>query len=533
MGAAPKKKIALVLTGAVSLGSFEAGVAYELVRYIKEQNNPDIEIDVIVGTSAGALTGALTALVLADAADPQILEESWLSVRLEDLLKLKDTDRSILSNKAVEKLVSQYVSPTKTALDRSTRNPVTLVVVVTNLDGIKYSIQRTKDKAFSISAISYEDSLKFQITKDFSDWDTLRNAVMASSAFPVAFSHRQLVREEGEFGKRKVQNFGGRHTMSFNYSDGGIVNNQPLNKAIEIVNELPYLEDERGFERVFLVVDPSPPSDDLIPGSKYTVFDVAGKALWTIPRNQTLYKDILLLEKVNRRVHWKNAMISAMADLWNSSKTTEAQKHEFDRLCNEIAMFKGKTILGIDPAEYIEVEKKRLFNDYREQAGKATDPDAFIKYCFLLEQVADLRNKHEVSVEMIRPQNADKELAGVIFGSFGGFMDSGLMKHDYNVGRSYAKRWLKTEMDLHRMIHLRKEELSPKVQKQVLQKMLDNTVPLLVEDIGPKLLSSKGLPEGEGPGVKLFALTAMVSKSLVKYIFRKGVTWAKTVLNLR
>lgn len=530
MPSVSKKKVALVLTGALSLGSFEAGVAYEIARYIQEQENPGIEIDVIVGTSAGALTGALTAMVLANGADPRILEESWLSVKLEDLLRLNPRDKSILSSSKVENIISRYIGPVSASQIRyRDTQPVSLAVVVTNLDGIKYSIQRTRDKAFSISAIGYEDSVRFNITRDFSDWERLRNAVTASSAFPVAFEHKKLLRNQGEFRKNQAHNFAGRTARDFNCSDGGIVNNQPLNTAIEIVNDLPYYGPEEGYERVFLVVDPTPPENDLQTGKEYSVFDVAGKALWTIPRNQTLFKDLLLLEKVNRRIQWKNTFISAVADIWNRQKLTEPENKALDELCYQIAQFKGKSILGIEPEKYLEVEKRRLSGAYKTQLNRVSDADSFMKYCFLLEQIADLRNKQEVSVEMICPLDAEKELAGVIFGSFGGFLDSNFMKHDFNVGRTYAKRWLKTEIELYRKMYFRQQELSPKIQKQVLQKLLDNSVSLLVEDFAPKVFASRNLQLNNG--LKVFTLTTMISKSFFKYVLKKSWNWTKSLIS--
>lgn len=532
MPSVPIKKVALVFTGALSLGSFEAGVAYEIVKYIQEEENPGIEIDVVVGTSAGALTGAMMAMALVNGADPQILEESWLSVKLEDLLMLNSRDKSILSGSKVEQIVSRYIAPLDESKIRyKSTQPINLAAVVTNLDGVKYSIQRARGKEFSISAIGYEDAVRFNITKDFSDWERLRSAVTASSSFPVAFEHKKLLREQREYKRNQIHNFNGETTRYFNCSDGGIVNNQPLSMAIEIVNDLPIYGSDEGYERIFLVVDPSPPEADLLSLKEYSLFDVASKALWTIPRNQTLFKDLLLLEKVNRRIHWKNSFISVIAEMWNRQKLTLAEDKALNELCCQIAGFKGKTILGIEPGEYLKTEKRRLAVAYQEQLKRVSDSDSFLKYCFLLEQISDLRNKQDISVEMICPSDAEKELAGVICGSFGGFLDTNFMKHDFNVGRTYAKRWLKTEVDLSRKTYFREQELSPKIQKQVLQKMLDNSVALLVEDFGPKILAGKGLQLNHG--LRAFTLTTMLSKSFLKFVFKKGWNWTQKTLSFR
>lgn len=67
MGIIPMtKKLAVVISGAVSLGSYEAGVAYEVLEAIAKHNEvadskEKIEIDVITGASAGGITATILA----------------------------------------------------------------------------------------------------------------------------------------------------------------------------------------------------------------------------------------------------------------------------------------------------------------------------------------------------------------------------------------------------------------------------------------------------------------------------------------
>ena len=61
------KRLAITIAGAVSLGSYEAGVLYELARAIRTRNeqatsdDQKIYIDVITGASAGGMTAAMLA----------------------------------------------------------------------------------------------------------------------------------------------------------------------------------------------------------------------------------------------------------------------------------------------------------------------------------------------------------------------------------------------------------------------------------------------------------------------------------------
>jgi predicted acylesterase/phospholipase RssA len=70
------KRLAITIAGAVSLGSYEAGVLYEVLDAIHQHNcvpgTPDedrIEIDVLTGASAGAMTAAIVAQKMLYAAD--------------------------------------------------------------------------------------------------------------------------------------------------------------------------------------------------------------------------------------------------------------------------------------------------------------------------------------------------------------------------------------------------------------------------------------------------------------------------------
>jgi hypothetical protein len=67
------KKLAVVISGAVSLGSYEAGVAYEVLEAIAQHNeavdaagqaDERIEIDVITGASAGGMTATILSKAL-------------------------------------------------------------------------------------------------------------------------------------------------------------------------------------------------------------------------------------------------------------------------------------------------------------------------------------------------------------------------------------------------------------------------------------------------------------------------------------
>ena len=82
-------RVAMAISGAVSLGSYEAGCVYELLNAFKEHNanpqNTPIEIDVLTGASAGGMTAAMIAQKLLydkdalDGEESNVGYEAWSS----------------------------------------------------------------------------------------------------------------------------------------------------------------------------------------------------------------------------------------------------------------------------------------------------------------------------------------------------------------------------------------------------------------------------------------------------------------------
>ena len=122
-----KKKLAITISGAVSLGSYEAGVLYEVVRAIGQHNqNPKtktddkIFIDVLTGASAGGMTATIAAQKLLYEAQSLAGEFSnafyqpWVAeISIQRLLNLHGADnerQSIFSSEAVAEISEKYIT---------------------------------------------------------------------------------------------------------------------------------------------------------------------------------------------------------------------------------------------------------------------------------------------------------------------------------------------------------------------------------------------------------------------------------------
>src|SRR4051812_30726635 len=179
------KNLAITIAGAVSLGSYESGVIYEILdalaqhnQWCHDNNSPDqrIEIDVITGASAGGMTAAIVAQRLlydgASLAAPydNPLYNAWvLDIDIEGLLARgphEDVTHSVLSSDLVIRisntaLKGRYSNPPQPppapqphpAL-AATRK-LQLGLALSNINGVDYS--RTTLSGGQFIYTSHED----------------------------------------------------------------------------------------------------------------------------------------------------------------------------------------------------------------------------------------------------------------------------------------------------------------------------------------------------------------------------------------
>lgn len=235
--------VTLNCSGGISLGAYMAGVVYELVREARSKH-PLIEIDIITGASAGAITGLIAAYYLLEDYIPDDdnnvksqsdqhtsslndataneFYEIWVNKSNIDTFrkgtdlgpsekktcwgwyeqsapKNEDVDqgakervyRSILTNSpvkghAADNLQAENLRIGKSNTKSRLSHPLALIMTVTNLSGVLRK-SGLKDK----KAISYGETRQFlfsSTTKELSGiWAKTFVSAQASSAFPGAF----------------------------------------------------------------------------------------------------------------------------------------------------------------------------------------------------------------------------------------------------------------------------------------------------------------------------------------------------------
>lgn len=217
-------RVAMAISGAVSLGSYEAGCVYELLNAFKEHNanpqNTPIEIDVLTGASAGGMTAAIIAQKLlydSDALDGEesnIGYEAWVkSVDIDGLLKVFEGDNaktSLLSNGFIKDIankliLNRYASATE-PLQRKPHSAsaefIRLGLAMSNLNGVDYNVPVFSYGAESLAQDTFTQTRhQDRFTEvlgwhsdTLSHWETITTASRACGAFPLAFSPVKMTR---------------------------------------------------------------------------------------------------------------------------------------------------------------------------------------------------------------------------------------------------------------------------------------------------------------------------------------------------
>ena len=466
------KKLAITVSGAVSLGSYEAGVMYEVTRAIGQHNhaseNKDnqIIIDVLTGASAGGMTATIVAQKLMfeagalDGAYTNSLYGPWVTdVDIQGLLEefQGDSDtKSILSSKFVEQISRRYITARYLSHADPPRHKhpaaadkIWLGLALANLNGVNYGLNIQSGGKFIYSR--FEDELTVLIENQAGDdsldfWEALRNAAVSCGAFPFAFRPVEVIRHRFEYDLPNLVSTI-LPTQNFCYTDGGTFHNEPLGMAKNLVDKLDPTHVETA-DRCYLFVSPggkksvassqlNADNADFIPFTKQIVAAIF---------NQARFQDWVMAEKVNNQVELFNKRASGLVELLKGDSTdimnrARALQSTSDSILPEL--FKEiSSQAGKPPADLVNEARARLKKQFKVEydslpsATRNTSIDSIL----LLETAANLGERDEMNILDITAD--DSELAGADLFAFCGFFDFKYRKHDYDVGRKKAQEFL-------------------------------------------------------------------------------------------
>ncbi len=467
------KRLAITISGAVSLGSYEAGVLYEIIHAIGQHNTdpgttPEtrIEIDVLTGASAGGMTATIAAQKLAFEADAlsdpynNCFYRPWVAdISLEGLLASHgddDATKSILSSQLVEDISVRYLTqryqshmdPPR-AKHPAAANLIRLGLAMSNLNGVDYGLPMLPKKPDGTQELfiytDHQDTLETWIEADkpgvddvLDLWEPVRNACVSCGAFPFAFRVIEVIRHASEYADPTLVSKL-LPTQPFAYTDGGVFQNEPLGLAKNLVDQIDKHLDVGN--RFYLFVDPGSKSSTANGSFSAAVADYRGMAGALVGAifGQARFQDWVTAEGVNDKIRLFNA------------RAEQLHKNILDGSLNPSALQPASAALlpllfAGNPSESQDDARKRVasqfaieFNSLLTEKGKDA-AETYIDALLALETAAQLGDRDEMTIYGITAD--DSLLASSALFAFAGFFDRRYRDHDYDIGRTKAQAFL-------------------------------------------------------------------------------------------
>lgn len=336
-------RFAAVMTGGVSLAIWMGGAAHELNRLVHaekgvyagllEMTQTTARVDVISGTSAGGLNGALLAMAQVHDADLAGVRELWLTRGALESLFRPPTERdppSLMKGDAyflpgIREALEALENNSPEDLPPVTEVPVHLVITATLLGGIHRGFP--DDFGSIVHDLDHRGEFTFRRgpgathhraegckhraggAEDGDDWaepETLARIALAarsSASFPFAFEPSFCPVGKSPDREHPDMACHANFPVTRWAVDGGVLVNRPLGPALTAIFEQ---EASRQVRRVlaYFVPDPGLEQKDLPQASTDvpTLAQVGYASLVSLPRNQSVSSELDRIRDHNERV---------------------------------------------------------------------------------------------------------------------------------------------------------------------------------------------------------------------------------------
>jgi hypothetical protein len=460
-------KLAITISGAVSLGSYEAGVLYELFTALAAHNKAcdaqgaaegKIFVDVLTGASAGGMSVVIAAQrMLLDAAsleDPltNAFYMPWVKAISLDGLLADDSGvnkgRSILCSDCIDQisrkyLLSRYEQPAPPRIDPhpAADSQIHVGLAMSNLNGVDYGIPTSDGSQFLYTDFADHVIKPMASTMAYDNkafWDEMRKDAVACGAFPFAFRMREILRQKGDYAGSEPLPADPQH---FAYVDGGVFQNEPLGLAKNIVDALPAAGNGDG-DRSYLYISPSlrdSMRDPAFSADKSNLFE-EGMRLLAVIFGQARFQDWVQTQKTNRKIQHAQTFAVGLQQQLLSGTTNQQHLSQLNAAIAELQMPPSKTqhsrtslaragSLGIAP-QYATLQK----------SIGSHGADEWLAAVEAVKSLGGHRAYDFMRVDSVVAQQ--KELASGALYAFAGFFDERYRQHDYDVGRCKAQALL-------------------------------------------------------------------------------------------
>jgi len=468
-------RLVLIMGGGVSLGTYLAGALTEIFWALRHTNGdlaaPDrrreVRVDVLAGASAGAMSAAIFARALtADTGAIGDLRRAWVEeISIRELLRKGPSGfhpLALFSPAKIDELAQRLITPPADTREWQPFCAPTLRIAftLTNLGGVRYRIAYANHEDAYFTTRIHSDLIRLELHDPPEPgeldrvWPLIRDAAVASGAFPAAFPPRSLPRDLEDYRPPTVDPSIASPAPMW-YVDGGVLDNEPIGVAKDLVERDP---EHQQYDYRYILIDPylDSPLNGLndrlheAPASLFAVLgDVAaavmgqGTAKDWLRANKTNWRLDAHVEFVTRRL--RPLVVAARDAGGDVAQTLAAGLREQARA---IAAFKRGVNRPTPPTEaeveaYFAANRERIRNDPRYAAaldGLDVARDAMLDAIFIIESAAGLRDKEPMDLYLIAPRGRDEHpLAGDFLRNFGGFFRQEWREHDFLCGRRDAR----------------------------------------------------------------------------------------------
>ncbi len=435
----PPLRIALTLPGGVTPGAFEAGAVCALVTWIQEvgKRQPDaVIVDTIAGASAGALTSLLAARVLLAGDDPlPVFQRAWVAEPTLHALRAVGTwaPLSLRRARVVAHALLLAPSPQDAGETHRQSSPVRIHIALANLRGLVRTVSQEglTDSFGDLTVTEYLEwashdlgAIAPEAPPQSDPWTSAIDSAIASASHPLAFPPVLLELPRPDGSRLDVENLPtGDGGTKLWFSDGGLVNNEPLAKCLGSVAELDAGSDSsrlvilvRNLRRPVSADDPAW-SGAIRP--RWTETLIRG---FDVLATHAAAQDLARVEKINRRIRWTRSAATTLAAFLQDDPRLR------DQLRALLATIEAEGVSGSD--------------DLEEGAGPVitqADGDLHRLLESVLLSAAGIRNKRTVNVAVVE---AAVELSSpAVIGPLGFLQRSG-RRHRFAVGYWSMLKWI-------------------------------------------------------------------------------------------
>ena len=279
-------------------------------------------------------------------------------------------------------------------------------------------------------------------------WEPLRQVAVACGAFPFAFRPQDVERsakaEPFDYPPANLEAWGA-DPQTFTYSDGGILQNQPLGMAKNLVDLIDDHQDQES--RYYLFVSPNAKdataNDNFHAGNANYIHLL--QRLMSVVIGQSEFQDWVTAETLNGRIELLDERADGLKDAILAGQIAVPALQTTST--SVLALFFPGGIHhppGALKPETLDDAKKRIALQYKTEMDALKGPkqaNAFRDAVLAFETAASLGARDHMEIYGITALHS--ELAGAGLSAFLGFFDQRFRDHDYDVGRTHARSFLK------------------------------------------------------------------------------------------